>query len=124
MRKVLLLLMFCMVLSVGSAAARATGFNYDEAVAIGYGTWVDTETGQHVYPIWKNKAGETNIISNKGYTDSLGESRIFFDYKGVQGCLIVTYDAKADKYFAEMNYKPDIKWITKYARLVRVSTEQ
>ncbi|MDD4599856.1 MAG: hypothetical protein PHQ46_02160 [Negativicutes bacterium] len=92
-----------LVFILGNAQVSAQHFDYDEAWEILNGKWVDTDTGAVVYPVWKSKDGsECNIVPNTGYTNPRGESKIFFDYKGVRANMRVTYYPGQDKYYGVM----------------------
>lgn len=106
-KKVLCLLVVYLIIGASQLSyAKQMYFDYNEAVSIGYGTWKVLETGKYIYPIWVNKAGDSNVVNGKGRTDSLGESVIYFDYKGIPGCLVVEYNANEDLYYGTMIIYP------------------
>lgn len=106
MKKVLLTIIavcFLMVLGATATTSAAQHFNYDEAYQILNGKWTDTKNGETLYPVWKSNDGsESNIVANKGYTDRNGDSKIFFDRKGVPAYMQVTYYPDQDKYYAKL----------------------
>jgi len=110
-KKILMLAVFCFVLVFASTTVSAQQFDYDEAWQILNGKWVDTATGAAVYPVWKSKDGsECNIVPQTGYTNPKGESKIFFDFKGVRANMRVTYYPDQDKYYGTMIiYDPNLK---------------
>lgn len=94
---------FCLVFSIGNMHVEAKHFDYNEAYQILQGTWMDTVSGKEIIPVWKSKDGsECNIINGQGYTDSTGDSSIYFDSKGAVCKMLVTYYPDQDKYYGKM----------------------
>lgn len=110
-KKILMLTVFSFVLVFASSTVSAQHFDYDEAWQILNGKWIDTATGAVVYPVWKSKDGsECNIVPQTGYTNPKGESKIFFDFKGVRANMRVTYYSDQDKYYGTLIiYDPNLK---------------
>jgi len=125
MKKLLMIMMvvFCLVLTLGSTSVNAQSFNYDEAYQILQGKWIDTEKNKEVTLVWKSKDGsECNIVNKKGYTDPTGNSRIYFDYKGAQMRVDVTYYPDQNRYYAEMDkFNPNMNdWFPIYFSLMKL----
>jgi len=102
MKKFLLstMVVFCLVLVLNMQQVSAQHFDYDEAYQILSGKWVDSATGKTITPVWKSYDGsECNIVAKTGYTNLTGESKIFFDYKGIRANMRVTYYPEQDKYY-------------------------
>lgn len=108
MRKYLLsmIAVFCLVLVIGTVQVSAQHFDYNEAYRIMNGNWMDTATGKNYNFVWRSQNGEEcNIVNEYGYTDSRGESLIYFDYKGAVVKMYVTYYPDQGKYYGKAYMK-------------------
>jgi hypothetical protein len=105
----ILIITLCVVAILGCTASNASvatsHFDYDEAYQLLQGRWVDTEGISSKIWIfaWQSRDGsECNIVNGKGYTNSLGDSLIYFDYKGIQAKAYISYYYKEDVYRAKV----------------------
>lgn len=123
MKKYLLsmLVVFCSVFAFGNAQVSAQHFDYNEAYQIMNGTWSDTATGNNYNFVWRSRNGEEcNIVNGYGYTNSKGDSLIYFDYKGVVVKMYTTYYSDQGKYYGRAymktgsgSYKPWIECLVR-----------
>lgn len=107
MKKVISVL-FVALLVVCFAATVSAERHYDreEALEVGSGTWYSS-TGKTYKLVYSYANGSENTLINKGYTDPEGTSEIHFDYKGVEGCIIATYYAEENTYYAVLYANTD-----------------
>ena len=104
-----MIMVFCLVIAMGDAQVSAQHFDYNEAWQIISGDWYDTETGEERTLVWKSKDGsECNIVSSSGYTDPKGDSRIYFDYKGIPARMDITYYSDQNTYYGKLYLRDKI----------------
>jgi hypothetical protein len=97
------------VLSICMVASAEKHFDYNEAYQIAKGNWCDSNSGQSYSFIWAS-GEECNIVGGGqyGYTDLNGDSKIYFDMKGIAAYMQVTYYKDQKTYYARV-YTRDMR---------------
>ncbi len=99
-----LLLIFAMTLTTG---AQQRHFDVDEAYSVGGGTWYSNSNRTYNLVYTYVHGTESTLDTTRGYTNPDGTSQIYFDYKGVDGCIIATYYPDSNTYYAALYAKMD-----------------
>lgn len=105
-----MMLLLCLAFSFSMAPVSQAAFSRSEAMALldgNGGWWVDTDTGKRVH-----FDKQTTHINNDGYTNSLGESLVYFGNRGAQFKMYITYYPDQDKYYARVYYSNGQNWST------------
>lgn len=85
----------------------ARQFNVSEAYQIGSGTWYTSSNKTYNLVYTYRNGQESTLKTDRGYTNPEGTSEIYFDYKGVEGCIKATYYPDNDTYYAALYAKTD-----------------
>lgn len=103
------LLFVLLILGLTNIVSAEKHFSISEAYQIGGGTWYSS-SGQTYNLVYTYANGnETTLNRDVGFTELTGSSEIYFDYKGVMGCLLITYYPDQDTYYAALYAKMDGK---------------